>query len=134
MKKYALILAAISLMACGQTEDEKAATLLSQIESLYDRGCYRQAQDSISSLREKFPRAIESRRKALEIWQQSSLKITQDDIAKTDSALQATTMELKSATRLYQKNKLGVERDSLKVRYDALCGTVRVIHKKQKEN
>ena len=29
---------------------------------------------------------------------------------------------------------LRVKRDSLQVRYDALCGTVRVIHKRQAED
>jgi hypothetical protein len=133
MKKLIFASLLLLLISCGKTEEEKAAPLLSQIEKLYGKGCYQQALDSILSLRQHFPQAIEARRKALKIWQDASLKITQDDIAKTDSALQATQMEMKSATNLYRRNMLGVKRDSLQARYDGLCGTVRVIHKKQRE-
>lgn len=133
MKKCILIFTVLLLMACDQTADEKAAPLLSRIESLYGSGKYQIALDSIKKLRVKYPEAIESRKKALKIWQKASLKMTQNDIGKTDSALQATIREWKTTKSLYRKNLLSVKRDSLQVRYDALCGTVRVIHKKEKE-
>jgi hypothetical protein len=133
MKKCILIFTVLLLMACGQTADEKAAPLLSRIETLYGSGKYQTALDSIKKLRVKYPEAIESRKRALKIWQEASLKMTQDDIGKTDSALQATIREWKTTKSLYRKNLLSVKRDSLQVRYDALCGTVRVIHKKEKE-
>jgi hypothetical protein len=133
MKKCILIFTVLLLMACDQTADEKAAPLLSRIETLYGSGKYQTALDSIKKLRVKYPEAIESRKRALKIWQEASLKMTQDDIGKTDSALQATIREWKTTKSLYRKNLLSVKRDSLQVRYDALCGTVRVIHKKEKE-
>ena len=46
----------------------------------------------------------------------------------------APDMEAAEALDLYRKNMLRVKRDSLQVRYDALCGTVRVIHKRQAED
>ena len=86
------------------------------------------------ALRANHPKAVESREKALKIWQDASLKMTQAEIGRTDSALQATIAQYGAEKDLYRKNMLRVKRDSLQVRYDALCGTVRVIHKRQAED
>jgi outer membrane protein assembly factor BamD (BamD/ComL family) len=122
-----------ALTACQPSEDEKAQTLMAKIETLYQKGHYKEALDSISVLREKHPKAIESRKRALKLWQMASLKMVQEDIGKTDSALQAQTRLFDKATSLREKNFLGIKKDSLQIRYDALCGTVRIIHKRQQE-
>ena len=54
-------------------------------------------------------------------------------MALTDSALQATTVQLSAARDLLTKNWLSVKRDSLQARYDAMCGVVRMIHARQKQ-
>ena len=133
MLTIALVLA---FVACTQrtTEDDKAAQLLEKIEKLNREGAYAAALDSITSLRQQFPRAVNARRRALEIWQEASLKMTQDDIGRTDSALQAVTRQMEAETNIYKRNMLGVKRDSLQARYEGLIGTVRVIHKKMEEN
>ena len=123
MKKYILaIIVLASCFACQPTEDEKAAPLMKKIETLYHDG------------RAQHPRAIKSRQRALVIWQDASLKMTQQDIGRTDSALQATIQQMNSERSLLRCNQLRVKRDSLQVRYDALCGTVRIIHARQKQN
>ena len=137
MKKMMLTIALVlAFAACTQrtTEDEKAAQLLEKIETLNREGAYAAALDSITSLRQQFPRAVNARRRALEIWQEASLKMTQDDIGRTDSALQAVTRQMEAETNIYKRNMLGVKRDSLQARYEGLIGTVRVIHKKMEEN
>ena len=137
MKKMMLTIAlALAFAACTQrtTEDDKAARLLEKIEKLNREGAYAAALDSITSLRQQFPRAVNARRRALEIWQEASLKMTQDDIGRTDSALQAVTRQMEAETNIYKRNMLGVKRDSLQARYEGLIGTVRVIHKKMEEN
>jgi hypothetical protein len=137
MKKMMLTMALVlAFAACTQrtTEDDKAAQLLEKIETLNREGAYAAALDSITSLRQQFPRAVNARRRALEIWQEASLKMTQDDIGRTDSALQAVTRQMEAETNIYKRNMLGVKRDSLQARYEGLIGTVRVIHKKMKEN
>lgn len=133
MKKITLLsLVAMALLSsCQKSEDEKAAPLMNKIDSLYNAGNYQATLNAITQLRADHPKAIESREKALKTWQDASLKMAQTDIARTDSALQATTAQLAAEKDLYKKNMLGVKRDSLQVRYDALCGTVRVIHKRQ---
>lgn len=136
MKKATLLtLAAMALMAsCQKTEDEKAASLMNKIDSLYKAGNYQATLNAITRLRANHPKAVESREKALKIWQDASLKMTQAKIGRTDSALQATIAQYGAEKDLYRKNMLRVKRDSLQVRYDALCGTVRVIHKRQAED
>lgn len=136
MKKATLLtLAAMALMAsCQKTEDEKAASLMNKIDSLYKAGNYQATLNAITRLRANHPKAVESREKALKIWQDASLKMTQAEIGRTDSALQATIAQYGAEKDLYRKNTLRVKRDSLQVRYDALCGTVRVIHKRQAED
>ena len=124
------------LVSCAKemSEDDKAAPLLSQIDSLYNKGEYRATLDSIESLRSKFPRAIESRRHALVVWQEASLRMAQEDIARTDSALQVATRMIERETDIYKRNMMVVRRDSLKARYEAMCGVVRMIRLRQKEN
>ena len=137
MKKMMLTMALVlAFAACTQrtTEDDKAAQLLEKIETLNREGAYAAALNSITSLRQQFPRAVNARRRALEIWQEASLKMTQDDIGRTDSALQAVIRQMEAETNIYKRNMLGVKRDSLQARYEGLIGTVRVIHKKMEEN
>lgn len=137
MRKKTIILSvfavAIALSSCQESEDEKAMPLMHRIDSLYKAKDYQGTLNAITQLRTSHPKAIKSRERALKIWQEASLKMTQDDIGRTDSALQATIKEYNAETNLGRKNMLGVKRDSLQVRYDALCGTVRVIHKRQEE-
>lgn len=133
MKHLLIISIALLLTACGLTEDNRAARLMADIDSLYANGSYKETLDSIMSLRANFPKAIESRKKALDIWRKASLKLAQKDIALTDSALQATLRAIDSETDLYSANKLRAKRDSLKARYEAMCGVVRMIHLRQKE-
>ena len=64
----------------------------------------------------------------------ASLKAAQQDIALTDSALQAVTAQMQAETRIYERNMLGVKKDSLQVRYEALIGEVRIIRKRMEES
>ncbi len=123
----------MTLLSCGPTESDNAAALVAQIEQLYADGKYQTALDSITSLRQRYPKEVEARRRVLPIWQDASLRIAQADIARTDSALQATIAEMAAAKTIRERNFIGIRRDSLQVRYDVLVGTVRVIHRRQQE-
>lgn len=125
--------AAVTLLSCGPTESDKAAALVAQIEQLYADGKYQTVLDSITSLRQRYPKEVEARRRVLPIWQDASLRIAQADIARTDSALQTTIAEMEAAKTIRERNFIGIRRDSLQVRYDVLVGTVRVIHRRQQE-
>lgn len=127
------LLGGLFLLSCQTSDDQQARAKLRQIEQLYASGKYQPALDSILKLRAEYPKAIEVRKKALRIWQEASLKLTQLDIGKTDSLLQATIASIPHETDRYRRNMLGVKRDSLQARYEALCGTVRVIRFKMRE-
>ena len=126
-------MAALLATSCGDNGHRKAEELLACAERLYADGNYRACLDSITSLRTRYADAVEVRHKALKLWQDASLKMTQEDIARTDSALQAVTAQYNAAQTIRERNFIGIKKDSLQIRYDALCGTVRVIHRRQQE-
>ena len=134
MKKLTLItLVALALASCAKTDDDMAQKMLTRINSLYESGNYRAALDSITVLRDRHPAAIEARKAALVVWQNASLKMAQADVAQTDILLQQTIAKIASTTDRYERNMLGVRRDSLQARYDAMCGVVKMIRMRQKQ-
>lgn len=88
--------------SCQQSEDEKASTMMQRIDSLYKAQDYQSTLNAITQLRETYPKAIESRKRALKIWQEASLKMAQNDIGRTDSALQATIQQYNEAKSLWR--------------------------------
>lgn len=122
-----------ALVACAPTEDEKAQPTLDNIEKLYAEGKYAATLDSITSLRERFPMAVEVRKKALKIWQDASLKMAQKDVAETDIKLQEAIRMAENETDRLKHALLGAKRDSLQARYEAMCGVVRMIRMRQKQ-
>ena len=119
--------------ACAKTDDEKAQDLLAQIDQLYAKGKYKETLDSITVLRDRFPMALESRRKALVVWQKASLAMAQKDVANTDIRLQEVARQIEETTDRLTRNMLLVKRDSLQARYEAMCGVVRMIRMRQKQ-
>lgn len=134
MKQLMLItLVALTLTSCAQSDEEKAEAMLVGIQSLYDNGKYRETLDSITAMRDRYTTAIEARKTALVIWQNASLRMAQADVAQTDVLLQQTIAQIDTTTDRYQRNMLGVKRDSLQARYEAMCGVVKMIRMRQKE-
>ena len=133
MKPFFLLFTALLLASCQLSPDEQAARALQRIDSLYASHNYQATLNAIRQLRDQYPRAIKAREKALKIWQEASLKMTQQEIGLTDAALQAVTTQWKTEQNIGRRNRLRAQIDSLQVRYDALCGTVRVIHRRQRE-
>lgn len=133
MKYLLTIMLIVAFAGCTESDDQKAAPMLAKIDSLYEKGRYKEVLDSIVSLRTTYPSAVETRKKALVIWQNASLKIAQEDVARTDVMLQETLRKIEAETDLGKANLLRVKRDSLKARYEAMCGVVKMIHMRQKE-
>ena len=133
--KIAIVaMALLTLASCGNKEEDKAQSLYSEIENLYQAGNYQATLDSIKVLREKYPKAIELRKKSLTLWQDANIKLAQQDIAVTDSALQVVIAQMNAATDIATRNQLRLKRDSLQARYEAMCGVVRMIHLRQKQH
>lgn len=125
-------MALLTLASCGNKEEDMAQSLYSEIENLYQAGNYQAVLDSIKVLREKYPKAIELRKKSLTLWQDANIKLAQQDIAVTDSALQVVIAQMNAATDIATRNQLRLKRDSLQVRYDTQCAVVRAVRMKQK--
>ena len=136
-------------VSCGGSDAQQAAeNMLEQAEKYCSEGSYDRAKIAIDSLRKVYPGAVETRKKALKLFQNISLKEAQEDLAVTDSALQAVTLDYKyikdkvdrdkaelraTAEELETLTRTKMKLDSLKVRFDMQCAKIKYIHKKQKE-
>ena len=142
------IAACCCLASCDNSQQKMADSLLKEAEQLFNKGEYDKALTKIDSLRNIYPNAIETRKKELGLYQSIALKQAQEDLANTDSILQAVThdynyqktkvdkdREMLRATKeeLSMLNKTKVKLDSLRVRFDMQCAKIKYIHKKQKE-
>lgn len=146
---FALI-AMLLLASCGGNSiDKKAGELLNEAQAEFESGEYTKAISTIDSLRKKFPKAIEARKKALSLYQQVELKRAELRVQDADTVLQrveqeyqkmkATVDGLKSkgaatVDQLRNVNLLRVKRDSLKTVFDVECAKIKYIKKKMEEN
>ncbi len=138
-----------ALTSCGENAAKREAErLLEQANKEFDNKQYDKALQIIDSLREVYPTAIDTRRKALSLQQSVSLRQAQEELALTDSLLQSVTHDynyqkmkvdkeraaLKATPEMLETlTKTQLKRDSLKARFDLLCSKIKYIHKKQKE-
>ena len=141
--------ATMALSSCSGNDAQKAAEdMLEQAEKYFSEGSYDRAKIAIDSLRKVYPGAVETRKKALTLFQSISLKEAQEDLAITDSILQRVTLDYKYIKDKVEKDKAELRAtpeelemltrtkmklDSLKVRFDMQCAKIKYIHKKQKE-
>lgn len=147
-KTVLIALAAVLLSACRDSKQQAADSMLQRAGELFEHGQYDRALIVIDSLRQVYPGAIETRKKALTLQQNVELKRSQEELASVDSALQAVKHDYEyqrqkvekdkqqlraTAQELTMLTKTRVRRDSLQTRFDALCAKIRYIHKKQKE-
>ena len=146
---FAALSVVITFTACGDGEISGAEELLTKATEYLDKGQFKETLETIDSLRSKFPRAIEQRKKALKLYQEAALKQAQEQLATTDSLLEAVKAEyeekkaavdlkreqLKATEKeLLDVNMLRQKVDSLQTSFDTLCETIKYIHKKQKES
>ena len=151
MKKTIVLLFAITvvLVSCGGNDAQKTAEdMLEKAETYISAGSYDRAKITIDSLRKVYPGAVETRKKALKLFQDISLKEAQEDLALPDSIMQAVSLDYKYIKDKVEKDKAQLRAtaeelellthtkmklDSLKVRFDMQCAKIKYIHKKQKE-
>ena len=97
------IAACCCLASCDNSQQKMADSLLKEAEQLFNKGEYDKALTKIDSLRNIYPNAIETRKKALGLYQSIALEQAQEDLANTDSILQAVTHDYN-----YQKDRKSV--------------------------
>ena len=143
------IAAALTMTSCSGNDAQKAAEdMLVEAEKSFSEGSYDRAKIAIDSLRKVYPGAVETRKKALKLFQDISLKEAQEDLALTDSIMQKVGLDYKYIKDKVEKDKAELRAtpdelelltrtkmklDSLKVRFDMQCAKIKYIHKKQKE-
>lgn len=143
------VMAALLLVSCGENEAQKQAeAMLEKAGVCYEQGQYNEALTVIDSLRKVYPNAIDTRKKALKLYQDIELKKAQQELLMTDSLLQAVNhdytyqqekVERDKATlcatpeELTMLTRTRMKRDSLRTQTEVLGAKIRYIHKKQKE-
>jgi hypothetical protein len=147
-----LVLSATALLmlwSCGGNEAQKQAEeMLEKAGVCFEQGQYDEALTVIDSLRKIFPSAIDTRKKALKLYQDIELKKTQQELAVTDSLLQAVNHDYTYQQEKVERDKAALratpeeltmltltrmKRDSLRTQSEVLGAKIRYIHKKQKE-
>ena len=90
------IAAALTMTACSSNDAQRAAEdMLVKAEKYFSEGSYDRAKIAIDSLRKVYPGAVETRKKALKLFQDISLKEAQEDLALTDSIMQKVGLDYK---------------------------------------
>ena len=148
MKRLIIILAAVWLVACGESPQEQAELLARQAAEFCEDGRLDEARTLIDSLRRTFPDIVEARKAALRLHQDVELKIAQQELARTDSVLVVVNRQLDSLQQQVDAHKAAlkataeeltaltltrVRRDSVRTRFEALGMKIRYIRQKQNE-
>ncbi len=136
------------LFACNNNSyTDKADALLQDAKAAYNENKYDMAISKIDSIRKVYPKAIETRKEALSLYQDIELKKAQKDLEHTDKLLTAVNNEYNillikvnedkkslcaTAVELQDLTLKKLERDSVKTRFDVLCAKIHYIHKMQK--
>ena len=142
------IVAALMLAACGDNAKQEAQKLLMEAQVHFEQGNLDAASKDIDSLRKTYPTIVEARKGALKLHQDIELKAAQDEMARTDSLLQAANQELEALQAQVDEHKKALKvtpeeltlltrtrmkRDSIRTQFETLGMKIRYIHQKQKE-
>lgn len=140
--------AALMLAACGDNAKQEAQKLLMEAQTHFEQGDLDAASKDIDSLRKTYPTIVEARKGALKLHQDIELKAAQDEMARTDSLLQAANQELEALQAQVDEHKKALKatpeeltlltrtrmkRDSIRTQFETLGMKIRYIHQKQKE-
>ena len=140
--------AALMLAACGDNAKQEAQKLLMEAQTHFEQGDLDAASKDIDSLRKTYPTIVEARKGALKLHQDIELKAAQDEMARTDSLLQAANQELEALQAQVDEHKKALKatpeeltlltrtrmkRDSIRTQFETLGMKIRYIHQNQKE-
>lgn len=140
-------IAALTVGCSGKGGNEEAGEWLERARMLADSGKYDEALTAIDSLRANCSDDIDARRRALRLYQEINLAVSQLVIERTDSALQIVNGEYErqkavvkalhgsgnvTAEQLKRMNILRIKRDSLQATFDVECAKVKYIKTKMR--
>lgn len=145
IKTTIVLLLASFATACSDDTNRKAEALLQEAQKAADSSDFDGALSMIDSLRCTYPKAIEERKKALSLYQQTYKKKAEKAIMDAMAELDKANKEVEQLEAAVEGHKesgnatpgelsaltsLRLKRDSLQAKFDAGCATIRLIHKK----
>lgn len=146
---FLIAVATAALSACNSDNGkQEAEALLEQASGLFEQGQCDKARHIIDSLRTTYPHVVETRKKALVLYQSIALKQAQTELAVTDILLQQAEAEYAAWEGKLEAGKvtpetereavreitrLRLRRDSLRIQFDTQAAKIRYIHRRQKE-
>ncbi len=137
---YLLVLAV--WMSCSNNSNNRAVQLLHEVSVANQQGQYDKALGLVDSLRRTYPKAIEQRKKTLEIYKtatekkyQSLIKQHAEELRLLDERLAEKyrqVAEMREAGTAAERDYANLallkkNRDSIQARFDAECAVVRKI-------
>lgn len=137
---YLLVLAV--WMSCSNNSNNRAVLLLHEVSVANRQGQYDKALELVDSLRRTYPKAIEQRKKTLEIYKtatekkyQSLIKQHAEELRLLDERLAEKyrqVAEMREAGTAAERDYANLallkkNRDSIQARFDAECAVVRKI-------
>ena len=126
------------LTGCKQEADNGAKEMLKKAQTAYDEGRYDEALTTIKQLRHDHPQAVEERKAALALFQEASLKQAQQELAQTDSLLEAAKKRYETLMKQMKSNPYSKQleheltearciQDSLRVQWNTQGAKIRAI-------
>lgn len=144
-----MFLSLLFMTSCGDNMQEKAEYMLHQAQHQCDNGHYDKTLSLIDSLRNKYPKAIETRKKALKLYSEASEKQAQERLDEINVQLDEAEKkfaELDKIVTIHKKQGKAtpeeltsltmarMHRDSVRTMFDTECEKIKYIRKKRQES
>ena len=102
MKKSIIILAATILIACGNSDRQKADALYLRASKLYETKTYDEAKRLLDTIHTLYPRQVESRKRADTLLWRITLDEVERDIPIVDSTLRHLLLKAETIAKDYR--------------------------------
>ena len=144
-----MFLSVLFVTSCGDNTQQSAEILLQQAQEQCDSGNYDKTLALIDTLRNKYPKAIETRKKALKLYADASEKQAEMRIADIDCELQEAERKYSEMKIMVEQHKkagkatpeeltaftlLRMHRDSVQTMFNTECEKIKFIRKKRQQD
>ena len=144
-----MFMSVLFVTSCGDNTEQSAEILFQQASEQCDSGNYDKTIALIDTLRNKYPKAIEVRKKALKLYADASEKQAEERLSEIDARLQEAESkysEMKAAVEKHKKEGkatadeltaftlMRMHRDSIQTMFDTECEKIKYIRKKRQQD
>ena len=138
----------LSLTSCGDKTQEAAESLLQQANEQFESGNYDKTLSLIDTLRNKYPKAIEARKKALKLYADASEEQAKERLSGIEQELQDAEQKYSEMKETVEKHKkagkatpdeltaftlMRMHRDSVQTMFDTECEKIKYIRKQRQK-